>query len=604
MLAESESEEDDAWDLEMELLCMPCRGGNVKQVARLASKITRACAGVPAHVSELARIAGKAGSNIERNWHRWVKHQPWRKMLPELYEFDVPWSPDSIHLENRKHFCLLPHEVVSVLSKFPELFENLITGPPGACTQFWDHARTHGEWLDKHPLREEIDAAPEVAFPLGLHGDDASAFHQHAKVLVLTFNSLSVSKSTLDNRLVFTAVNLLRSLDETLDVVYKVFVWSLNALAQGKHPKEDHLGKPFSLTHHPDRFKDAGKYLTRRRHRGIWSELRGDWKWQHEALHLESYYNADYMCHLCRAHKKIRRLLYTQFSRDATVRRTHISWARFRNWYESNPEDRSPLTHIIGFTIWRCWVDCMHDLDLGIYQIICACALLELVDEHAWRGNNNDERMARAHGKYVDWCQGKSLQPCAPFDRAKLRPSGHECPCFTYHQCKGSQMKWVLFWLESVMLARAGAGEDRHARVRRVMLSSFVAFGKICQAQGAYLSEAAAHAIPGLIENALLCYNALMDEAIGYGTYMWHILPKAHMASHMAYDFVKTGRNPRTVTCYPDEDMIGRVKKIVEACHGATYADTSLKRYMVLVGTRWWTLLTQLRFGSSDDGSD
>ena len=72
---------------------------------------------------------------------------------------------------------------------------------------------------------------------------------------------------------------------------------------------------------------------------------------------------------------------------------------------------------------------------------------------------------------------------------------------------------------------------------------------------------------------------------------MWHILPKAHMTTHMAYDFAPQGRNPRRITCYPDEDMVGKVKTIVEACHGKTAADRALFRYGILVCTRWWTWL-------------
>ena len=40
------------------------------------------------------------------------------------------------------------------------------------------------------------------------------------------------------------------------------------------------------------------------------------------------------------------------------------------------------------------------------------------------------------------------------------------------------------------------------------------------------------------------------------------------MATHLAYDFAVAGVNPRRITCYADEDMIGRVKRIVQKCHG------------------------------------
>jgi hypothetical protein len=89
--------------------------------------------------------------------------------------------------------------------------------------------------------------------------------------------------------------------------------------------------------------------------------------------------------------------------------------------------------------------------------------------------------------------------------------------------------------------------------------------------------------------------NALSSEALSAKEYRWHIVPKCHMATHLAFDFAATGVNPRRVTCYADEDMVGRVKKIVERCHGSTAPVTSLHRYSILVGTRWWTRLAELR---------
>jgi len=74
----------DAWDLEMELLCLPASGSSVAQLQRLASKIANCCKdAVPDHVRELASLSG--GSNLERDLHRWVSRQRWRELLPDPY---------------------------------------------------------------------------------------------------------------------------------------------------------------------------------------------------------------------------------------------------------------------------------------------------------------------------------------------------------------------------------------------------------------------------------------------------------------------------------------------------------------------------------------
>ena len=96
-------------------------------------------------------------------------------------------------------------------------------------------------------------------------------------------------------------------------------------------------------------------------------------------------------------------------------------------------------------------------------------------------------------------------------------------------------------------------------------------------------------------EDFLICLNALSYEALlNNQRQLYHITPKAHMVSHLSYDFSGQA-NPRKTQCYSDEDMVGKMKRIMSRCHGATAAAMGLLRYVILVGTRWYHLLAQLR---------
>ena len=90
----------EAWDLELELLLMPTQGGSIRKMGRLAERIDRACSDVPEHVRELGAI--RDHSNRERDLHRWVNRQVWRTLLPDVYEYDLPWTSDHIHEDQRK----------------------------------------------------------------------------------------------------------------------------------------------------------------------------------------------------------------------------------------------------------------------------------------------------------------------------------------------------------------------------------------------------------------------------------------------------------------------------------------------------------------------
>ena len=57
----------------------------------------------------------------------------------------------------------------------------------------------------------------------------------------------------------------------------------------------------------------------------------------------------------------------------------------------------------------------MHALDLGVYQIICACALVELVNEQVWPAATKAMSFTYAHLDYKEFCKAKKLQPCPCF---------------------------------------------------------------------------------------------------------------------------------------------------------------------------------------------
>ena len=579
--------DDAAWDLEMELLCMPSTGGSVRQMQQLSQHILGACDNVPQHVRELAMLPDN--SHRERDLHRWAKRQPWRQLLPPAFEFDIPFTRDGIHEEFRPHAAFLPHETFASLAHWPELFNELLCGDAHNLEAFWGASAS--PWLERHPV-PQVSTRPSMRVPLGIHGDDAGLFAAQ-KVLVLAWGSVAVERLTLDSRILFSAIsygNIVAK--KTLAVLYTVLVWSLNCMAIGEFPYCDHNGRPFSAEYCPDRFAKAGQPLAGG-WLGIWSELRGDWKWQAEALNLKQHWGTNFCCHLCRAHKRIRRLLYTHFGRNSLLRRTHISYHRFRDQYEIDPQ-RSPLLAIIGFDIWRCWPDAMHLLDLGLYQFIVASCMFELAIQGVWGGASREERFFSAHVEYVAWCQLHNLPPCPRFQYAKVCPTNDNY-AFTQQSAKASQTRYLVRWVCEV-LQRPGVSEGMHGGIRLAMFSRFVAFENVCGRNGRYLPQGERDLIAQYMEEALLCLNALAAEAIAAGNlYLWHIVPKAHMASHMAFDCAGAGVNPRRVTCYADEDMVGRMKRVMSRCHGGSAGRMGMERYAILVGTRWWDRLLHLR---------
>lgn len=268
-----------------------------------------------------------------------------------------------------------------------------------------------------------------------------------------------------------------------------------------------------------------------------------------------------------------------------------MQWNTFRDWYNDRYV-RPEFFGIIGFNIWRCWSDAMHVLDLGVYQSVAASCLEEFVQEGMW-ASTGSEGYLHAHVDYKAWCSARGFPPAPRFERSRLVKSTTEFPKFTQQSAKAAQIKHMIFWLHSVSARIEPDGV--HARTRHAMLDAFVSFENICEEHGRWLPSDAVLMLGNHMEAALVHMHALAREASQSGVFRWHLIPKCHMATHLAYDFVSSGVNPRRTTCYADEDMVGRCKKIVQRCHGRTAGRNLVMRYVILVGTRWWTKLREFR---------
>ena len=236
----------------------------------------------------------------------------------------------------------------------------------------------------------------------------------------------------------------------------------------------------------------------------------------------------------------------------------------------------------------------MHCLDLGVYQSICASCLLELAREGAWAGGSIDECFYSAHADYKAWCRGRRLPPCPRFEHRKICPH-NDYPAFTQQTAKAAMTKHLVHWMYSV-LRRPGISQGGHGALRFALFDSWVRFEDICTRNNRFVADADIPNLDTAVGDALLYQSVLHSEALESNELKWHILCKNHMSQHLATDFVRsTLVNPRRVTNYSDEDFVGKVKRIMSSCHGATAGKMGMYRYIILAGTRWWGRLAVLR---------
>jgi hypothetical protein len=544
----------------------------------------------PQGYQTIREIGNIDSHHFERDLHRWASKQEWRHLLPDIYSFPLQVHTPAGPAE-KTHGALLPHEVFHHVHQHPALFERLFTGGQQSLEAWWrGEEQADSCWYRDHPVIARVpDSSKRV--PVGMHGDDAGVYGEQ-QVLCLTWGSVVSQLPTLDNRILFSMIRVSDILQDVQDTtrrtLFQVMQWSFAAASAGVFPYCDHAGRPFGVDYHPRRAALAGKRIA-----GdfvcCWSEMRGDWKFLQQALRLKQYYLTNYTCHLCRAHRRIRRLRATNYRRDAHLRCTRVDCRAFQAEYQADPWP-SPLLEIPGFCVWRVFFDILHTLDLGILQVTLPSVMWELTEGNAgvWPGAARNDRFRAAFLEYRDWCARNrvSTRVKKAFDRKQWRKPGRY-PKITQKVAKGAATRTLLYWFAEVS-ARVADQHGAHGRMRAAMLAEFVRADEVYRRSGRHLTNAEWAAAAEAVEAGLCLNNALAVEAKTAGQRLYKLLPKHHAMTHIAYDCKV---NPRRASCYQDEDMVGRCKRIYNKCHANSAPVNGLRRYVILVGVRWWAEL-------------
>ena len=590
------------------LMNMVGGGGHVSESVELAAGIVEE--NYPKKLMKsLGEIAKtKYTCHYERALHRWFKRQAFETLVPQSYEFPLTvYGKTKLSMKRITHSCFLPHEWFGVLYNAPELFEELGTGGAANLRHFWEQSR-ETDWYKRLPVIGLDANPPETLIPLGHHGDDVGVYGNE-KVLVMTWGSVATGLTTLDSRLVFTGIYVKQLVEDvTLNEIHRVFAWSFRCLANGVYPTHDHRGTPFSEEYHPHRFALATQEdpLIAGGCLGVWAEMRGDWKYLAQALGLvASFATGARLCHLCKAIKVKQRHYYTKTRRDAySLRRTRFSHRAFVRFQESQAgHTTGPLYTIPGFHIWRVWVDPLHSLDLGILQKLTASTLIELRRRrnHPYTGPTGKVRLLQAHRDYSEWCGRHGCEAAPPFDASKWYKGVY--PEMSMKSAKGAQLRAMQYWLFEKCNEELRRDPNVHNGIRMVLWRSLVRFDVICREQlmdrthpcaGRFLTAENANRLAEYMEAALDCYVWLANEALEQGERLWRLQPQMHMLTHLAYDMAQEA-NPRRVHCYADEDMVGKFKKLVAACHPRTAGSKAVLRYMIMIAWRWWLRLAEAR---------
>jgi hypothetical protein len=136
-------------------------------------------------------------------------------------------------------------------------------------------------------------------------------------------------------------------------------------------------------------------------------------------------------------------------------------------------------------------------------------------------------------------------------------------------RAKGAETKHLLGIMAQIAEELSSPGSD-HDLHRARLLSSISAFSDHMDACPMFPSEVQAAEARHHMQAFLKEAQWLKDRATAEGRMLWHIVPKHHMAEHMAEQF--RFLNPRFVWTFRAEDFVGRVATLAHSVSFGTPA--------------------------------
>ena len=85
----------------------------------------------------------------------------------------------------------------------------------------------------------------------------------------------------------------------------------------------------------------------------------------------------------------------------------------------------------------------------------------------------------------------------------------------------------------------------------------------------------------------LTAYQKLANVALERHQFLFKVRPKSHFFVHLVKTMTRDHWNPRRMSCFLDEDYVGRIAKLTRSTSRVTCSLRVLQRYLLFLATRW-----------------
>eukprot|EP00438_Fugacium_kawagutii_P019266 Skav217556 [mRNA] locus=scaffold1602:293891:294970:+ [translate_table: standard] len=266
-----------------------------------------------------------------------------------------------------------------------------------------------------------------------------------------------------------------------------------------------------------------------------------------------------------------------------------------------DPNDPSPWVSVPGFTKSRKLFDLLHIVHLGtLRDIVPSCLIDSLRDGslaafYGLQGCEDDVILHRMSQHAHVWAKSKGMDLyVGTLTMRRLgRSSSHVWPYPELDsRIKAARCRtlfafttWLMTRLTSYPLS---AEQKSNADFRAVCCWSLdVALSIFSQNQKIKMPMHVVKQTTWLLRLHAACYEYLAARCIGQKTLLYKLRPKTHYFSHMVDHHEETCLCLMHLCCLGDEDFMGKMRKVAQACHGKTYMHTWAKRYALKRALQW-----------------
>ena len=478
---------------------------------------------------------------------------------PEITWLDIP----TVRSARTPHPFIMPHNfVASYFQTRQSDFASTLSGPEGACAQFW-HCVKDLAFVREHPKLGDMDLSKVI--PLGIHGD-AGAFSKVDSIYVISWNSLVGRGTTAAKRFVFTVLRKTDMVEGTLDRVFRIMAWSFNAMLDGLMPARTIDGV---------RLHNGGGVLA-----GGWSgaacQVRGDWAFYTEVFGFPPWNGAQRMCWLCQASSTIPELAWTQMGPDAGWRRarwTHTTY--LEHLRTAGLVIPALLTAVVGLRLECILVDALHTVDQGVASHIIANVFwLFAVVRGVFGASTQDKKVEKLNGHLQSWykqtkCKSK-LQGALTV--ARLRTSGN----WPKLKGKAAATRHLAAYALHLVETYGTAADNLVLAVCQLLCE----FYDILNSESMFLGAQARIRLPDVGKQLAVLYTRLATTAAASRIRMWKVSPKLHIFVHLCEWQALDWGNPRYYWTYADEDLVGLLSEVGASCHVSTLASSAFMKWL------------------------